>query len=116
MITFCEALWTNHKHRNKYTHTSATLFFLLLFRELVKWKVVKVKAIDGTGQHDSQGVHDAGPLNHQLLPVTERGQHCQQVVPQLTRDENAEIGPHPRYNDGLNQNKCVLHFRLQKNK
>lgn len=90
-----------------HTHTSAPLFLFFLLRELVKWKVVEVQAIDATGQHNGQGVHDAGPLDHQLFPVAERGQHCQQVVPQLTRDENAEIGPHPCHNDGLKRNNCV---------
>lgn len=102
----------NHKrrHTHRHTHTSAPLFLFFLLRELVKWKVVEVQAIDVTGQHDGQGVHDAGPLDHQLLPVAERGQHCQQVIPQFTRDEHTEIGPHPCHNDGLKQNS---HVRVQ---
>lgn len=62
---------------------------------------MEVQAVDVTGQYGSERVHDAGPLEHQLLPVAERGQHSQQLVPQLTGDKYGQVGPHPRHKDRL---------------
>ena len=81
--------------------TSPSLPLLLLLAQLVQRQVGHVQAVDGPRQHGRQGVHDARPLGHQLVPGREGGQHGQQLVPQLPRDEHAQVGSHPRHDDGL---------------
>lgn len=83
--------------------TASSLLLFLLLAELVQWQVGHVEAVNRARQHSREGVHDAGPLRHQLLPAGERGQHCQQVVPQLPGDVYAEVGSNPRHNDGLSE-------------
>lgn len=81
--------------------TFALVLLLLLLAELVQGQLVEVQAVQVARQHLGERLHGEGPLGDQLLPAGERGEHGQQVVPQLPRDVHVQVSFDPRHNQSL---------------
>lgn len=85
--------------------TFALVLLLLLLAELVQGQLVEVQAVEVARQHLGERLHGEGPLGDQLLPAGERGEHGQQVVPQITRDVHVQVPFDPSHNQSLDTAK-----------